>query len=135
MHSRIIQEDIADSTRGRELVETKVRLARVALLSSIDRISLISNSTDAPVILMCAILMCTDAHTRQTLISYVRWLSWRRACHRNCPGCILESVGIIFLFPIRYIGSMHFICNIHMVLHLKFGLCNRNDNEKKCILK
>ena len=24
MHSRIIQEDIADSTRGRELVETKV---------------------------------------------------------------------------------------------------------------
>ena len=64
MHSRIIQEDIADSTRGRELVETKVRLARTALLSSISRISLIPNSMDAPVILMYyAILMCTNVHT------------------------------------------------------------------------
>lgn len=46
MHSRIIQEDIADSTRGRELVETKVWLARIAFLSSIDRISLIPNSME-----------------------------------------------------------------------------------------
>lgn len=92
MYSHIIQEDIADSTRGRELVETKVRLARIALLSSIGRISLIPNSMDAPVILMhYAILMCTNAHTRQTLISYVHFALCRLR-RRNSDKCITASV-------------------------------------------
>ena len=92
MHSRIIQEDIADSTRGRELVETKVRLARTALLSSISRISLIPNSMDAPVILMYyAILMCTNVHTHQMLISYVRFAL--------CSSLKLRQiVSILYLF-------------------------------------
>jgi len=50
MHSHVIQEDIADSTRSRELVESSPSARRA--LSSIGRISLIPNSMDASVILM-----------------------------------------------------------------------------------
>lgn len=74
MHSRIIQEDIADSTRDRELVETKVRLA-AHRAPVIDR----QNFSDTKfhgcasysnVLRDSNVYGC--AHTRQMLISYVR---------------------------------------------------------------